>query len=393
MHGVKRPIGVALALNSRRIAVIKAFAQALDAQLILGINLEADLQRIAAAESQALLTGVGRQHVRALELGNEPELYTWAWFIQADGQRVPGRGRGYDFGSYVRDFRWMADSMPQWPLAGPASGSDTWLGSLPTWLRAEPRIGMVTAHRYPTSECFLSPMSPTYPTAARLLSRRSSRGLATSLAPFVAVAHARHLPLRVDEMNTVACGTAKGVSETFVTALWALDALFADLAAHIDGVNIHTYPGAPSQLFTFTRRHGRWEGRVEPEYYGLLMFARAAPAGARVLRVSGARDPIRAWATETVNGPTRVLLINVDTARAHTVDVVVTGRRRAGVLERLLAPTASATRGVTLSGQTFGAQTTTGVAAGPVRATSVIPIAHGYHMRIPSASAALLTVP
>jgi len=210
--------------------------------------------------------------------------------------------------------------------------------------------------------------------------------------PALKVAHDDRIPLRIDEMNTISCGSAPGMSDTFAMALWALDALFADVQDGVDGVNIHTYPGATYQLFTFTRMHSSWRALVEPEYYGLLMFAQATPPGARLLRVSGASGAVRAWATRAPDGGIRVVLINDDTRSSHLVAVRVQAARGTATLERLEAPGASATRGVTLDGRSFGTPTRTGLLAGASRTDAVRPARGTYLVRLPAASAALLTL-
>jgi hypothetical protein len=77
-------------------------------------------------------------------------------------------------------------------------------------------------------------------------------------------------------MNTISCGGSP-VGHADATALWAADAVFAMAAAGVDGVNIHSYPGATYDLFRFRRIDGIWTGMVEPEYYGLLLLRRPRP--------------------------------------------------------------------------------------------------------------------
>ena len=198
---------------------------------------------------------------------------------------------GYDFSELPAALSRIGDSLPNVPLVGPATGGAHRIPDLPPLLPAQPRVGVATLHKYPLQTCFIRPSAPQYPTVAHLLSATVSQGLASSIARYVGVAHARHVPLRIDEMNSVSCGTAPGVANAFGSALWALDAVFDMARVGVDGVNIHTYPHAPYELFTFTRSDGKWRGSVAPEYYGLLMFAQAAPAGAQLLRTSGgARD-------------------------------------------------------------------------------------------------------
>ena len=44
----------------------------------------------------------------------------------------------------------------------------------------------------------------------------------------------------------------------------ALDVLFEMADVGVDGVNMHTYPGATYQPFTFTRSRRRWSAFVTP---------------------------------------------------------------------------------------------------------------------------------
>jgi hypothetical protein len=248
-------------------------------------------------------------------------------------------------------------------------------------------------HLYPLQACYFPTTSPRYPTIADLLSPASSVGLAGGVASYVAVAHARHLPFRVDEMNTVSCGAAPGLTDSFAQALWSIDALLADAQVGIDGVNMHSYPGATYQLFKFSHVGGAWQAFVEPEYYGLLMFARAAPAGSRLLAVTGASRVVRAWATLALDKKIRITLINDDTAHAHAVTLRVPGSGAAATLERLQASDVRATYDVTLAGQGFGRHSATGLLAGPRHVDTVAPpVSGGYLVQLPAAGAATLTL-
>jgi Glycosyl hydrolase family 79 C-terminal beta domain len=331
--------------------------------------------------------------IEGLELGNEPELYgSFSFYRLPNGQHVNGRPKGYDFSDYLHDFSRIGGSVPKLPLIGPATGGPHWIPDLPSFLRAQPRVRVATLHRYPLQSCFIRPSQPQYPTLAHLLSPTASQGLASSIAPYVRVAHARRIPLRIDEMNSVSCGTAPGISSTFGSALWVLDAVFQMARVGVDGVNIHTYPKAPYELFNFTRSGGTWSGYVNPEYYGLLMFAQASPAGARLLPTSGALGNVRSWATRAPDGTIHVVLINDYTAQSRTIAVRIPGAGGPATLEPLRAPGVSARTGVTLGGQTFGTATTTGLLSGPSDATAVKPSGGNYVVKLPQASAAMLTI-
>lgn len=390
--GEIKPGGISYALGKRWLRVTSALARALDARLILGINLELDSPTDAAAEAHALVRGIGRRSIEALELGNEPELYgSFSWYRLANGHQVTGRAAGYDFADFERDYSRISRSLPHLPLAGPATGEPSWITRLGQFLPAEPRVTIATVHRYPLKLCRAPAASPTYPSIPRLLATAASQGLAATLGPPVRAAHARHDSLRVDELNSVSCGGAPGVSNVFASALWALDATFQMARVGVDGVNFHTLPGAPYQLFRFSRRDGRWQAFVEPDYYGLLMFAQAAPAGSRLLPVTGALGKVRAWAARAPDGVVHVVLIN-DYAPARNVAVRIAGMRSRAALLRLRAPSIAARAGVTLGGLSFGARTTTGRLAGRAAIVTVKRDDGAYVVRLPPASAAMLTL-
>jgi hypothetical protein len=246
--------------------------------------------------------------------------------------------------------------------------------------------------------------------------------MAQTLAPLV-----RRLPprrvARVDEMNSVDGGGVSGVSDTFASALWALDTLFEFLRAGISGVNVHTFPAARYALYS-APRDGEW--RVRPEFYGLLLFSRAAPAGAQLLRVhaapaAAANPAVDVRATRGLDGRLRVVVINKDLVD-HVVALNGPGvpARRTATLSRLLAPVTTggpgcqldygaatglcATGGVRLGGATFGPHapaggdlTRTGRLRRPPRGTcrrllacAPQPPGHVIVLTVPAGSAAMV---
>ncbi len=388
--GMRTPAGVNSALTPGWIAITKALGAATGARFTLGINLEADSATVAGTEANELVDGIGAGSIEALELGNEPELYgTFTWGRSGK----PGRPRDYDFAAFNRDFTRIAGALPKVPLAGPADGGLKWFADVGRFLADHRQVKMVTLHRYPLQLCYAHRNQPDYPTIPNLLSPLSSQGLADSVAAAVTASHARGIPVRIDEMNTIGCGSDRAVGESFASALWALDSLFNMAGVGVDGVNIATFPGAPFELFNFRHEAGQWDAAVEPEYYGLEMFAQAAPAGSRLLKVSPAPNgPVDAFATRAPDGTVRVVAIN-ETTTSRVVRVRVRGATQTGSVELLTAPSLRATSGVALGGQSFGASTTTGELAGTQATDAVAPTRGEYTVRVPPASAAMLTLP
>ena len=75
--------------------------------------------------------------------------------------------------------------------------------------------------------------------------------------------------MRIDELNSVSCGAVPEVSNTFASALWALNTLFEMARVGIRGVNIHTFPGAGYELFRLHRTTAGWAAQVAPEEHEL----------------------------------------------------------------------------------------------------------------------------
>jgi hypothetical protein len=391
--GLVRSPGVTYDLTEQWLQVTHTLAAALNARVIAGVNFEADSQALAASEAQALLGGIGRQYLQAFELGNEAGLYSiFTWYRTPGGRRVRGRGPGYNFAAFIRDYTQIAGALPSIPLAGPALNDSGWISRLGEFLAAEPRVRIVTVHRYPLQLCFLRKGAPTYPTLSNLISRTASAALVQRLAPAIAVAQAHRLPLRLDETNSVACGADVPVSRSFAATLWSLDYLFELAHAGAAGVNFHTFPRAGYNLFSFSHTGGRWTGTVAPEYYGMLMFAEAAPAGAQIVPTSGAQPSwLRSWATRSRAGTIRVVLINTSSA-PKLVAVGLAGALRRATLVRLTAPGLGASSGITLAGRSFDGGTSTGKLSGHFERVGVQRSGGRYTVPMPPYSAALMTI-
>jgi hypothetical protein len=291
----------------------------------------------------------------------------------------------------VRDFRTYARSLdevaPNVMLAGPALARPTahagWVKTLIAGARRS--VGMVTVHRYPLSGC-VHRASDIFPTVARLLSPKLSEGMAAALGPVIDTAHDAGLPVRMTELNSVNCGGRAGVSDTFATALWAPDALFALLHAGIDGVNLHVRADTINAPFAITG--AGLEAR--PLLYGLLFFARALGPRARLLMpVTQARRSLNleAYGVRTGANTLHVVLIDKGPRSIRvTLRLPATGDAR---VERLIAPAAASRAGVTLGGRWLSRA---GRWQGPPIRQTVTRRSGAYTVELRHTSAALVTV-
>jgi hypothetical protein len=403
VRGLRRPLGVSNDLSPRFTHAARRLAQALPARYLLQVNLEAGSTRVARVEADHLVSGIGRSRVAALEIGNEPDLYTsipWYWTLGgrplpwfADrGTPVFARGAGYGPATFVGEVQRTIGVLPRRiPIAGPDLVTPAWLPAFASLLTRRSRVRDLDVHAYPLVKCVTNPLDPRFPSVDHLLSLGASRDLLAGAAPFVGLARRAHGRFLVDELGSDSCGGVDGVDDTLASALWVIDALFALDRAGVDSVGLHTVPGLANGLFGLRERHGRWRARIHPLYDGALLFADAAPAGSRLLRVSGA-DPgvLRTWATIAPDHLVHVVLINVGPAQTTTVRGPAGYRSLPAEIERLRGPSAAARSHITFAGRRF-TETGTGLVPRPYP-TLARPRARGYRIALPAMSAALVTL-
>jgi hypothetical protein len=400
--GVKTPAYRNYRLTPGWLATTAALAHQLKARMTMGINLADNQPALSGAEARAYLRAIGRGAVAALEIGNEPNVYGKIAGLKVGPQRFRrARPKRYGYARFAKEFAAVAATLPPVPLAGPAlaigpkSDPGTWIGSIGKLLRAHRRLRTLTVHRYPLRNCYVAPRSPQYPTVQHLLAGYATTTLAASLKRWIQIAHSHGHRLRLDELNSVACRGKAAVSDTFASSLWVTDALFTLARAGVDGINMHTLPKAAYELFHFTHQGARWSAYVQPVYYGLELFARAAPADARLLAGSGPVNGtgISVWATRARSGLEQAVLVNESPKRTATVSLhMPAGTTGTARVTRLTASSVYARTGVMWGGQGYGGATTSGRLGAP-RMQTLRSRRGAYTLSVPHGSAALVTFP
>jgi hypothetical protein len=390
----------AFTLQPRWLDQARQLVRGLGIKLILDLNLITDTPATAAQWAQAAESRLPRGSIIAFEVGNEPDIYSRAdWLAITAGSRFAGRPSPggslpatLTAADYVDDFRAYARALapvaPHTILAGPALANPVlhrhWVSTL--LAGAGRSLGLVTIHQYPYSGCAGRRGSPSYATIGRVLSAAAATGLAGALGPEVDAAHDAGLPLRLTELNSVNCGGRDGISNSFATALWAPDALFALLRAGVDGVNLHVRADAVNAPFAIAGG----ELNARPLLYGLIMFARALGPRARLVRLTAQRPRslnLGAWAVRVGRNTLHVMLID-KSGRSARVSLRLPATADATV-QRLLAPSARSLTGVTLGGRSLAPD---GSWRGTAQVQTVVPGRGGYVVGVRDQSAALLTV-
>ncbi|MFL5272621.1 MAG: hypothetical protein ACJ79E_11235 [Anaeromyxobacteraceae bacterium] len=348
-HRRARPPNVRHDIDARTLAALAGLARGLDAPVSLGLNLQTGDTANAVALARAAQRRLGAR-LDGLEIGNEPDLYTAARTFGPPAVRRLRKRVAYTPADYARDAgRYLdaltaalpADDRPRLVVGGFA-GSAAFAAALPGLIAAHPgAVGAVAAHRYALAGCRLQPAGAADLRTALLSS--ATRGRLEGLAPLIALAHRRRLPLDVAELNSAPCGGAPGVSDSFASALWLADALFTLARAGADRVDVHTWDGAV--YAPFARRGAEVVPR--PPFSGMLAFARAAPRGSRLVPVSVAGNSrLRAWATTARHGTVRVALIAATKGKRVPVRIAVGAGRPCATVRITSAPSLAARSGI-----------------------------------------------
>ncbi len=361
------------------------------ARLILDLNLVTSPPALAANWASTAVARLPQGSIAAFEIGNEPDIFSRnAWQRIISGPGVPPLPRRITATSYARSFAAYSTALmkaaPRVPLLAPALAEPQknyrWVAAL--LAAPHPRLVGITAHRYPYDACARRG-SPTFPTIARVLSENATVGMRRTALTLERISDRAGLPLWLTEINSVTCGGARGVSNTFATALWAPDALFELVQAGVESACVHVRHDAINMAFSLSR-----SGLVAyPLFYGMVLFARTLGPGARLIPVHLAAPAalhLKAWMVRLDGGVAHVLLLNKG---GHTANVQLrlpfTGR---ATVERLTAPKVTSTGQVTLGNQHLTRRATW---AGTRHAETVTRTATGYVIRVPRYSAALVT--
>jgi hypothetical protein len=367
----------------------------LGVRLIIDLNLITNAPDTAAVWAQAAAARLPRHSIVGFEIGNEPDIYSRkGWMRVTAGDLMSGvvLPPALTMRNYLGDFRaygaTLGEVAPHVPLIGPAVAEPRahW-----RWVRAllaarPPGLSMISVHRYPYSGC-VRRRSASFPTIARVLSARASTVLAAQLAPMIARTHRAGLPFRLTELNSVTCGGRPRVSDTFATALWAPDTLFALLRARADGVNLHVRATTINAPFAFTPS-GLF---ARPLLYGLIMFSRALAGGVALEPTrlqAGVSLHLHTWVVRTRSGALHVLAVDKG-PRPVRLLLLRIGGQAAATARQLRAPSPSARFGVTLGGQHLG---TRGQWLGRPQTETVVRSRRGYVVTVPRYGATLITV-
>ncbi len=379
-----RPAWASGVLDAGNLGQLAGLASQSGWHVLLTLGLAHFEPQAAAREAAAAQAALGSS-LEALELGNEPDSYARHGFRELPWTPV-------QYQEQIDVYRRAIEALaPGVPLAGPDSSGSA---AYEQWGLSEAiyqRPALLTGHHYPLG-CKEQPP----PTIAKLLSPPIRRLEEASLRHYTRVAQEAEVPFRMDETNTVSCGGVAGISNTFASALWAVNYLAKAMSMGVAGINLEGNPGkcegytpicalTPEDLVT-------GQLQAQPEWYALLLAKELV--GERPLRTivrPAERPNVEANAFLAPDGTLKFELVDDDApgSRPVAVHLHVGSAFHGASLLRLTAPSPAALTGVRLGGSEVSPDGTWTAPARLPRAAN----ANGViTVRLAPSSAALATV-
>lgn len=324
------------------------FARATGWKIIYGVNLGAN-DPVMAADEADYAWKVGAKELIAIEIGNEPNLYP-------KGPKREGiRPSNWRYPQYKEEFTAAYDAIKakdaKIPITGPAlTKSTNWM---PLFMADfKDRIALATSHVYHLSAPETDPKAQRYTSVEKLLGEKYPDDWIIKLRDATSVG----VPYRIGECNTASGGGKRGVSNAFVSALWAIDFMFDVAQAGGQGVNFHgSFTANNYSPIVFDKPTSRYV--PAPMYYGMLFFSRAAQ-GRLVASECHTDADFITHCVLGADGKLRVTLVNKDLTKAVSASISAGTKFTKGQALRLTAPAVDATSGVTFAGAAVNADGT-----------------------------------
>lgn len=258
--------------------------------------------------------------LECFSIGNEPHLYPAKTNESDHSVKTNGPHLHQTYESFYAHWKPHYDailkSVPGAMFDGPSADGKFAL-NLAKDVFADGHLAMASDHYYFLGSGRAGETNPPA-TRVRFLSNDRNNDYEKDYARVGAVLAARGVPYRIDEMNSCYNGGAKDSSDTYASALWALDCTHWWAAHHILGVNYHTGESVgrdgtfgPPNYAAFVRQADGHGFDMRPQAYAYLAFGQGAhgrPLGTNIQ--AAPTFNFNAYAYRDGNGSFYVTLIN-----------------------------------------------------------------------------------
>jgi len=321
-----------------------AFAKAADVKVIFTLRLRQSNPEDAVKVAKYVMDHYQPQLI-CFAIGNEPNVFDKTYSAYHD-----------DLIKYMSAILAVA---PDAKFGGPSTtpGKATWVRQFAGEFAHNPHVVMVTQHDYPGGAARTA--TNTVSGRDRMLSAAWVKYNERFYESIALAAMSNGLPFRLEEANSFYNGGAKDVSDTFASALWALDYQCWWASKGCDGINFHTGDTvAAGEKNTPCRYASFWTASdgytAHPIAYAVKAFnlgaaGRIVPANI----INTDNINLTAYGVLAPDGSLYVTLINKEHdagARGAAVTINAGDSRAGGYIMRLTSPqgNVAATTGTTL---------------------------------------------
>ena len=206
------------------IDALAGFLKATGWQILYGVNLAQSTPALAAAEVAYAVQSLG-SYLYGIEIGNEVDLYHSNGYFPST----------WGFSDYLALWQSFVGAIrqlsPNVPLTGPVAASNV-SGYVAPFAKAEgTNIILLSDHYYRGN-------GQSATSTVNLLVSPDTN-IVTQAKAMLAVSQSIDVPYRFAETNSFYNGGAPNVSDSYASALWVIDHLFACALNGAQGINLH----------------------------------------------------------------------------------------------------------------------------------------------------------
>lgn len=234
-------------------------------------------------------------------------------------------------------------------------------------------------------------------TIADLLSNSSAAGVATEMGTLANASLSNGRKFYIGEGNSISGGGMYNISNTFASALWAMDAMFWAASVNISRWNFHG--GAVSAYTPLAYANAsdpNCPPDVRPLYYGMWAFAAATANNSRIVRtevLSTTNPALVTWATQDAHKIWRVSILYKDENATAPASIAIFPQTAFthcfATLYTLQAPSMAAQSGLSFAGLTFDGSAD-GTPSGNMTTQTVQLVRGRFDFQVPPISANIL---
>ena len=314
------------------IDALAGFLKAAGWQVLYGTNLAQSTPALAASEIAYAVQSLGGS-LYGVEIGNEVDLYAGNYFPSTWG-----------FSDYLTLWQSFVaairEQSPDVPLTGPVAASNI-SGYVAPFAKAEGKNVILLSDHYYRGNGELASS-----TVELLISPDSN--IVTQAKAMFAVSQSVDVPYRFAETNSFYNGGAPDVSDSYASALWVIDHLFACASNGAQGINLHG--GGNSTGYTPIADSSGVVVEARPEFYGVTLFTLAGQGTLQQTTIAAGGLNATAYAIKAANGALTIVINNKDPVQNLNVTIQLPQTAQPAQLIQMTGPSLQVTTGVAIQG-------------------------------------------